>query len=75
MRLASIAFVALFALNGVAFAKEAVSRPANPTTNQVGQEQAVDPNPTGSVKADNQTTSKKPRLGLDLNPFSFGTFH
>lgn len=74
MKAAAIAIGALLALSTAAFAGEESKRPAATTVKPAGQEQ-LDMTTTGSVPNDARESAKKPRLGIDLNPFSFGTFH
>ena len=75
MKSAIIAFAAIFALTGATFAADKVACPSKSSVKQAQQEQPIDPGTTGSIPSKESDSSKKPRLGIELNPFSFGTFH
>lgn len=75
MKAASIALAAILALSSTAFAAEDLKQhPVKSTDKPVSQEQ-VDTTTTGSIQSQPKDSAKKPRLGMDLNPFSFGNFH
>lgn len=75
MKAASFAFAAVFALTGAAFAGDKDARTAKSTVKPVQQEQVLDPTTTGSIRSNDQKPVKSPRIGIELNPFSFGAFH
>jgi len=74
MKAASIALAMILALSSTAFAAESTKRSVKAEKKPVTQEQ-VDTTTTGSIQSDSQSKEKKPRLGIAINPFSFGTFH
>lgn len=74
MKAATIALAAILALSSTAFAGSKDGKPAKPIVTPAQQEQLIDPNSTGSIKSANQDSAKTPRIGMELNPFSFGSF-
>lgn len=75
MKATSIALAALIAISGTAFAGETTAPAKKKLVKPVQQSVQVDTVETGSIQSATRDKANKPRLGIDLNPFSFGTYH
>ncbi|MBX3598637.1 MAG: DUF680 domain-containing protein [Rhizobiaceae bacterium] len=77
MKAISISLAIALAVSSAAVAGEsekAKQKLASKPAHQLEQTD-LDKNITGSIKSGGDEKGSKPRLGIEINPFSFGTFH